>query len=210
MPAVRADKESVFHSRFNRVLAVISWALIAFLALSGAIAGAITMRPALGVAAIFSALVVYALLWRPSVSVDDQSVTLVNVMRTVVVPWSALIDVDTKYSLSLVVPGREFAAWAAPAPGRTAATLARRSDARLGNRAVARGLAHRSRPGDLTNTESGEAAYLVRERWNTLREEGRIEGGVAESTPITIRWHFVQLALLAVTAVVAIGGVQLH
>jgi len=119
------------------------------------------------------------------------------VLRTVVIPWAALIDVDTKFSLTLRTPNGRFGVWAAPAPGRTGVAMARRAERRHGNQAQTAAMGNRSRPGDLVTTESGEAAYLVRDRWNSLVEAGRIEAGQAESTAVLVRWHWVLDAALA-------------
>ncbi len=191
---------SVYHSRFNRVVAIVVWALEVFLLVSGVIGGVLQRHPGFVVPAAFAALAVFALLWHPKVVVDDAGTTLVNVLVTVVVPWAALIDVDTKYSLSLRTPGRAYAAWAAPAPGRTGIAMARRTERRHGDRETTPTLAGRARPGDLVATESGAAAYLVRSRWQELVEAGRVEAGVAESTPVTTRVHWTQSGALLVLA----------
>ena len=188
-----------FHSRFNRILAVVAWALTLFALITSAVAGLLVgaeaARIVLPLALI--ALAAYVVLWRPSLTVDDDAVTVVNVLRTVVIPWAALIDVDTKFSLTLRTPNGRFGVWAAPAPGRTGVAMARRAERRHGNQAQTAAMGNRSRPGDLVTTESGEAAYLVRERWNSLVEAGRIEAGQAESTAVLVRWHWVLDAALA-------------
>ncbi|KAM9861563.1 hypothetical protein ACI1US_02566 [Leucobacter sp. BZR 635] len=132
----------------------------------------------------------YVGLWLPSLRVSDEAVTVRNVLRTVTIPWNALVHVDTKYNLSLHVPGRTVNVFAAPAPGTvTAARLARRSK-REGRSLDA------PRPGDLSGTDSGDAASLVRERWAELQHEGRIEAGVADQTPVAIRWNADALTVL--------------
>ena len=42
---------------------------------------------------------------------------LVNVLRTIDLPWPAIQLVDTKWALTLVTAYGKFTAWAAPAPG---------------------------------------------------------------------------------------------
>lgn len=204
-PATNYD--SVFHSRFNRVVAIVIWALEAFVLVSNVISGEFAEGPALVVVpVVLGAVLVYAVLWRPSVAVSADGVTLVNVLRTIVVPWPALIDVDTRFSLSLRTPGGTFSAWAAPAPGRAGAAVANRAERRHGPHSPTPSIGGRARPGDLISTESGEAAYMVRERWNELVEAGLVEVGVAETTPVAIHWHWVQGAVVAalIIAVVAV------
>ncbi|MCU1584744.1 MAG: hypothetical protein JWM49_1300 [Microbacteriaceae bacterium] len=204
-----AGSDDVFRSRFNRVLAVIIWAIDLFVLVTSLVVG----EPAetaggLVLFTMFTAGLVYALLWRPSVAVSDDGVTLVNVTRTIVIPWAALIDVDTRFALSLRTPRASYSAWAAPAPGRSGLAMARRAERRHGPNAHTPTVAGRSRPGDLITTESGEAAYLVRERWNSLVESGAVEPGVADSTPVAIHWHWFQdaaLVILAIATAIAVG-----
>jgi hypothetical protein len=62
------------------------------------------------------------------------------------------------------------------------------------------------RPGDLVNTESGQAASVVRSRWTRLRDLGLVEAGVADETPVEITRHtliIVVLSILALATVVA-------
>lgn len=179
----------MFHSRFNQVLAVVVWLFCcgaaAAIAVSGSSAGYL---PLVALAAFLG----WAGLWRPAVRVADDAVTIVNVFSTVVVPWSALIQVETRYALTLVTPKGRYTATAAPAPGRLATALSRRDLSRVQQQAASAG---DLRPGDLPNTDSGAAAYLVRERWEKLVAEERIELGVADETAVRRRWHGVVIAL---------------
>ncbi len=191
----------VFRSRFNRIIAVCAWVLDAAL-LGGTVAtDALAAHPALVVPAGLIAVASWVTLWHPGVTVDDEKVSLVNIVRTVSVPWEALIDVDTQYALTLRTPRRSYSAWAAPAPGRAGAAIARRTERRHGAPAVMPGTGGRSRPGDMLGTESGDAAYLVRSRWQSLIAEGRVEAGLADETAITVRWHLFSLVALTALAV---------
>ena len=104
-----------------------------------------------------------ALFWRPAVVVDGEGAELRNVFRDVRVPWSVLTDIETRYSLTLVVTGRRYASWAAPASGRP--PRRRPSDVGPGVEPDVEAVAASSH----TRSPSGAAAFLVAERWDTWR-----------------------------------------
>ncbi len=196
----------MFHSRFNQVLAIVVW-----LFCCGAVAAVVVSGPGSSVEYLpliaLAAFLAWAGLWRPAVRIDDDAVTITNVLSTLTVPWPALIAVETKYALTLVTPGGRYTATAAPAPGRLATALSKRDLTRVASQAGADG---RLRPGDLPNTDSGAAAYLVRTRWERLVAEERIEIGVADTTAVTRRWHWTVIAvsgalLVATVAALALG-----
>ena len=189
-----------FRSRFTMVLCVVAWAALAV------VLGIVVATPgdferggvALGMAAL--AALVWAVLWSPRVVVDDTEVTIENVVSTVRIPWAALIQVETRYSLTLHTPGRVFSATAAPAPGQLSGLNAARSERRRGQ-----GAGSLIRPGDLASTDSGRAADLVRSRWERLRDSGAIEAGVADATEVQVhpRVTTIVTIVLAVAALVA-------
>lgn len=114
------------------------------------------------------------LFWYPAVEISEDAVTLRNPLATVRVPWNALIDVDTKYALRLVTPTGGHTAWAAPAPG-VWGTHAGKPEHVTDLPSTSYGAGGSIRPGDLKNTDSGYAAYLVRSRWQELVEAGAVD-----------------------------------
>lgn len=54
----------------------------------------------------------WALFLRPAVVVDQQGVTLRNVLRDIHVPWHLLDDVDARWNVRLFVGERPYIAWA--------------------------------------------------------------------------------------------------
>ncbi|MEO8908200.1 MAG: PH domain-containing protein [Microbacteriaceae bacterium] len=190
--------DTVFISRFNRVLAIVIWALTAVLMVTTLITGGPGRALAI-VPSAFFALFAWTALWRPYVRVADAGVRIRNVLRTIDVPWPALINVDTRYALTLYTPGHEYAAWAAPAPGRTGTNIARRAE-NNGRVEAAPSVNGQVRPGDLLASESGQAAQIVRDHWQKLRDSGAIEIGVAEETGVPTHWHWWTNAALVVLA----------
>ena len=95
----------MFHSRFNRVLAVAAW-LFCVAAAATVIAFSFQRNGDFLLLVAFVAFLTWAGLWRPFVDVTEIGVTLGNVLSTIEVPWAALIQVDTRYALTLMTPGQ--------------------------------------------------------------------------------------------------------
>lgn len=199
---VAADP-NVFYSKFNRIIAVIFAGVAALSALSLFLQPTASNRW-LVIPALFVLLFVWEVLWRPSLQVSDEAVTIRNPLRTIVVPWAALVHVDTKFALTLHTPGRKFAVHCAPAPGR--------SLTRSGQRKTTDPVPYvtgQPRPGDLPGSESGEAAQLVRARWDALQRSGRVDGGLAAQTPVSVVWAWGRAALLVAGAAASVVALLL-
>lgn len=147
----------------------------------------------------------WAVFWRPSVIVSDAGIRLVNVTRTIDVPWPALVEVETRYALTLHTAYGRFTAWAAPAPGagpalRTSMRSRRAYDSTDPDDEVAS-----SSMGDLEGTSSGDAATIVRRKWAELRDAGHLDAPRLEFEAPPIRWHW-QIGLVVLgLAVVSVG-----
>jgi len=188
MPAPNSPDDFVFRPRGPRVLAV----LLGGGALAGAGLVALGSGPGGWPAAVPLLLLAYLawwLFWFPSVTVGSGGVRLVNPASTVSIPWEAIVDVDTKYALTIVTPRRRYGAWAAPAPGSSAALREARRTAR-DERRDAGGRRYVSvRPGDVAGTDSGTVAAQVRQRLQALAEQGLLDGGAAEAAVVRRHWH---------------------
>ncbi|WP_430592546.1 PH domain-containing protein [Humidisolicoccus flavus] len=189
-----------FTSRFNRGIAVTIWILVIGMGVLLLTSGMYTTPARIAAVLIPLGLVAYIAwlaMWRPRLSVLGDGVEVVNVTHRVWIPWSALIDVRTRFALVLFTPGKKFEVWAAPAPGRMSAMrLSRREE--QGTKE-----SHRS-VGDLLGSDSGDAAFLVRDRWEQLRDSGQLEGGVADQARIKRIPHWAELTpLLLGVAVLA-------
>jgi hypothetical protein len=143
--------------------------------------------------------------WRPEVVVDDSGVHLVNVLRSVHVPWPAIQAVDTKWALTLVTAYGRFTAWAAPAPGVHQAVRATRHDAEHVPVSALSG--HGIRPGDLPSSPSGEAALSIRRRWERLRDAGFLDDPRLEHERVPAVWH--TATIVGGVVLVALGVVGL-
>ena len=194
---VAADP-NLFYSRFNRIIAAVFTGVAALSALSLFLLPTASNRW-LVIPALFVMLFVWEVLWHPSLQVDDTAVTIRNPLRTIVVPWAALVHVDTKFALTLYTPGHKFAVYCAPAPGRSLTSAGRRKTTD-----PVPYLTGQPRPGDLPDSESGEAAQLVRARWDALQRSGWINGGLAAQTPVSVVWAWGRAGVLAAGAAASV------
>ncbi|WP_427171798.1 PH domain-containing protein [Arthrobacter sp. 92] len=198
----------VFRSRSNKVFAGLAWLVAAV----GVVVTAVTGGPGALIGAgplLLIGFLGWLLFWMPAVVVHDGGITLENPFRSVAVPWAALVDVDTRYALTLVTPGKNYTSWAAPAPGIWGGRNARPEDLK-GLPSATYGPGKSVRPGDLKSTDSGQAAQLVRGRWEALIESGSLETGHAATTPVTVtcRWTAVGVTTLLLAA--SYWGVAVH
>lgn len=198
----------VFRSRSNKVLAGVAWLVAAL----GVVVTAVTDGPGALIGAgplLLIGFLGWLLFWMPAVVVHDGGITLENPFRSIMVPWAALVDVDTRYALTLVTPGKSYTSWAAPAPGIWGGRNARPEDLK-GLPSATYGPAKSVRPGDLKSTDSGQAAQLVRSRWEALIESGSLQTGHAATTPVTVtrRWTAIGVTTLLLAA--SYWGVAVH
>jgi len=197
-----------FRPRTSKTLAYIMWAIAVIALVSSLASGAAGL---LGIPlALAVAFAGYWLFWFPKVMLDDDGVTLVNPVRTIAVPWAALVTVETKFALKLVTPARSYTAWAAPAPGVVGTFRAKPHDAHdLPSSSYGPGGS--MRPGDLKNSDSGAAAYLVRTRWAALVEAGLLDVEQTETAAVGVRpnWlHVAAAVVLALAVAVTLAGIS--
>ena len=202
MPQLPGPERETVDSRFNRVLAIALWAISAVIAVSLFFIDRPSQLAYL-IPLAFVNLLVWEGLWRPSLTITDDGIGVRNPFRSIQIPWNALVNVDTKFALTLFTPGRKFEVWVAPSPGRS---FGYRSAA-VADREIRRTSPHSSstvRPGDLVTSESGAAASLVRSRWELLQTSGLVEAGIAHEVAVTVRWHWPVIAAVVVLLAVSI------
>jgi hypothetical protein len=134
-------------------------------------------------------LTCWATFWRPRVAVSDAGVELVNVSRTVFIPWPALHDIDTKWSLTLITAYGRFTAWSAAAPGARGSLLSLGGSRDEHGQPSPRGEPAVVRPGDLIDSPSGSAAALIYRRWDKMRAAGHLDEPQLERDRAQVTWH---------------------
>ena len=157
---------------------------------------------------VLPAVICWALFWNPRVDVDEAGVVLVNVLRTIRLPWPAIRAVDTKWALNLDTAYGRFTAWAAPGPGRHA------------NRDISsleiehlpessRGDGGGLRPGDSPRSSSGLAAIAVRRQWEALRDAGHLDNPRLEFERPPVMWHVGMMGAVAALLALGVAGLVL-
>lgn len=197
-----ATLEETFRPTFGRVMAGAVIGLCAFAAIGVGLEGfgpISDVWPWLGLVGVGS----WACYWNPRVFVTDAGIQVVNPLRTFDVPWPAVIDIETKWALTILTARGNVRAWAAPSPGRQVLRGQRSEERRMP------GMPKNSaaRPSDLASTESGAAAHIVRQRWLRLIDTGNINLPAYREAPEGVRWHVGVIALLIVFALWAIASV---
>lgn len=190
----------VFSSAYGRVLTVVT-AVAAVLAVL-AVAGDLPLRDVLTtvLSGALVTLVVWAAFGRPAVEVSDGEVVLVNVTRTVRVPWPLLDHAEARWSLEVhTVDGRRWTAWAAPRSGAAGSLRVARDqggEVRAGA-LLGRGLAHRG--GAIRRRSTAEAVQAaIDERQAGLVQAGHLDGARVRAADaglrVTVSWHIATIA----------------
>jgi len=136
--------------------------------------------PALVLTGLAIALLCHVYFWRPYVRVRPVGITVVNPWHTHEIPWGALLDVDTRFDLTLVTPQGVIHARAAPSPGgftSLRAGGARPRDAMTRGPSlpgVSYGPGGTLRAGDRSDSESGGVARVIRGHWQQLADSAAL------------------------------------
>jgi Bacterial PH domain len=195
---------AVYRSTFGRVLTVAIGAICALTAIVIVAGGGLgDLWPVLPWLALVTGSC-WATFWRPRVEVSDGGVRIVNVMRTIDVPWPAITGIDTRWALTLLTAYGKFTAWAAPARGRGPVRRAMRADTFPLGRTPAtspdRG------PHEVAPGAAREAAEIVSQHWERLRAEGHLDNPVLEHERVPVRWHVETIAVgLVLVGLVVVG-----
>jgi hypothetical protein len=195
----------VFRPRGGVILAVLAIALCLAILISIVVTDGVPGLLAWSWPVIAFGWLAWLLYIRPSVTLTDGFVEIRNPLRTHRVPWGDIVDVESRFALTVkTADGRVIRAWAAPAPGARQALSTRREDV-----SRAPGDGQTRRPSDAEGTHSGDATALV------LRalEQHRRSGGASLPGGTVTTWSVIPLAatvLLLVAAAVTLTQAIAH
>ena len=190
-----------FRSRLAQGLAVLvaivaGVALVAFVVEDGPTAVLTSLAPIALVVALG-----WAVFWRPCAVVDDDGVTLVNVIRTVHVPWRRFRSAETRWALSITTTGdRTFSSWAVPAGSGFGARMAP-SGRWFGE--------HSPADRKLASSGTAEAAAVAIGARMPDRRTSRERADAAGQSEVTVRANLAVLAVLgSLTVLTAVSTVM--
>lgn len=155
---------------------------------------------AIAVTALTLTVIAYIYFVAPRVVVGEDSIRVENSWREHVVPWGAIVDIETRFNLTLVTSTGRIHAQAAPSPGGLSAMRSHPDP----DRATARVSAQRAgavRPGDLPSSLSGSLALVIRGHWQDLVEAGSLNPGDAPTTSPRVTHLALTLGGLALSIV---------
>lgn len=145
---------------------LVAASVLVALAVSGGLSALLTG----GWGVLWMAYTVWYVLGRSSLVAGADDITIYNPFVTHRVNYAALIDISTKYHLTLVTPTKRFQAFGLPSSGMVASLSAHRQDLeRLP--AITYGAERSVRASDLPNSAAGAVALVLRGYWQELVED---------------------------------------
>ncbi|MFC5501001.1 PH domain-containing protein [Lysinimonas soli] len=136
----------------------------------------------------------FVLFWMPRVELSPADLRIVNPLRTRRISWPAIVDIETRWSLTIDTAGGRVTAWAAPAPGPASQLGRMRRDAynrvSINDRGVSRG--------------NELARSLVVRQWEAYRDEGVL--GAVEGAGVTTSWNWPAVAVVGALTVATLTG----
>jgi hypothetical protein len=155
-----------FRPRSNFAWAASAYVLIILFGANSILVGTNTMQTIieLGVCAVLS-VIVYAFWIKPKLVIGAEFVEVVNPLRTQVIRYSDIIDLETKWSLLIIHSNGKTRVWVAPASGKQR-WIADKKFGWYGSGLSANESKHGGEEtmSSSLNSISGQAAYMIRER----------------------------------------------
>ena len=196
----------VFVSGYSRALGVATGVVAAVAVLSTVGSGELRLALLGVLGGTLAAVLGWAIFWRPAVEVSDGGVRVVNVLRTIEIPWPVLDRAEVRWSLEVHTLDGRWTVWSAPRSSAAAAAVRRNEQVRS-----ERG---RSR-GPLGRLPSAASAEVVAEaiilRKEALLAAGHLDGAqrTARENGLreTVTWHRTTIATaLAVAALTVVAA----
>lgn len=134
----------------------------------------------------------YLLFLKPYVLLFNEGIKIINPTKEITATWDLVEEIETKYSMSIQIRGKNYFAWAAPAPSG-------RHSRRMHSTDLLPGADAPRRVGDSLKSDSGVCAYMAR-----IRRKEFVPQGASEFKVITDNSGLYILAALLLIAVAAV------
>jgi hypothetical protein len=143
---------------------------------------------------LFGLAVVWSLFVRPAVLLDEDGVTIRNVVRDIHIPWDQVTDVEFRWNLKVLVGDRPYTAWAISSqverPKGASGSMFAMMPGRLDKLARAEGKSSTSAP-KVTASTVARAIEQAKEE----HSEAVAKGAVAAAPDAQVRMTWVPMAL---------------
>jgi hypothetical protein len=126
--------------------------------------------------------VVYVFLFKPSVKVTKDLISINNPFRWIQISISSVVDIETRRGLVLKTKEGDFPVAVGVAPGRYTVARANKSDFKWAGSSVGKDEFVVS-PSDILDSDSGAVAHVIRQQIKRF-QEGK-SGTVINSAPVT-------------------------
>jgi len=143
---------------------------------------------------LFGLALIWVLFGHPKVAIDDDGVTMVNIIRSVHVPWPRLREVQTRWSLTLETDDGDHTSWAIPASSALGSRMRSSRSADQQPQAAT----------NLSGNSADAVAQVISERFQAVQEAAP-SGSEAPVSQTTRTWNIRELIVLAAGTTLLVG-----
>ena len=162
--------DQIFRPKYNFLLAGVSYVLIFLFAANGFYVITSPLQTIIELGLCIALGVLTYVMWiRPKLMLMDDSISVVNPFKTELIPYSDIIELETKWTLAIIHRRGKTRVWVAPISGK------RRWIADTTFGWYARGIPlskttqrDSQSMSESVNSLSGQAAYMIRERMKRI------------------------------------------
>ena len=133
--------------------------------------------------------VVFVFLFKPSVKVTQDVISITNPFRFIQISISGVVDIETRRGLVLKTKEGNFPVAVGVAPGRYTVARANKSDFKWAgdDGGKAQGVVS---PGDILDSDSGAVAFVIRQQIKRFQEG---KGGSSSSARAVVRTDYLSI-----------------
>ena len=149
------------------------------------------------------AWVVFVFLFKPSVKVTKDWISITNPFRWIQINISGVVDIETRRGLVLKTKEGDFAVAVGVAPGRHTVSRANKSDFRWAGSGAGRDEFVVS-PSDILDSDSGAVAHVIRHQIKRFQEGKKVTEMISGPIIKTDFWSIICGAAIGIATLVQI------